>query len=143
MKKIFLQIFSLFALIIFMITGCNESITGEEQVNEINSSESEILFDLIVGQKAVFTNQGITVELKDIPSDSRCAEDVVCVWAGNAELRLVINNEEATINTTTDPTIVEVNGYKLGISQLTPATNSRTEIDKDDYKAELILTSVN
>lgn len=37
---------------------------------------------LPIGQTAVVSGEGLTIEFRSVPEDSRCARDVTCVWAG-------------------------------------------------------------
>jgi hypothetical protein len=129
------------ALLSLFITSCDDSITGDK-VKEITTEGSEITFDIRMGQTVVLTNQDITLSFLDVASDSRCPEDVICFWEGNAELMLAINTEESLINTALDPVKLFIKDYSLDVIQLTPATNTQREIRKQDYKAELILREI-
>ena len=65
-------------------------------------------FDIAIGQSARIQGTPLTVQLSAIEQDSRCPQDVQCVWAGNAVARLVLvasggPSSEVTIPTNTDP----------------------------------------
>lgn len=63
---------------------------------------------LTVGQSVEIA--GAVITFGEVNSDSRCAKDVVCVWAGNAEIRVTIGPAVGegpihlvTLNTTLEP----------------------------------------
>ena len=45
-------------------------------------------FTLAVGQSAVLDEPAVTVTFTAVTGDSRCAIDVICVWAGDAVVQL-------------------------------------------------------
>jgi hypothetical protein len=71
---------------------------------------------------------GTIIGFDGVTSDSRCASDVVCVWAGNAELRITIGPAVGhgpvrllTLNTNLEPrTSEEVHGFILAVVDLQP-----------------------
>ncbi len=89
----------------------------------------------------------IVLKLLDVPEDSRCPVDVVCIWAGKAttivnvtkdgrdlgefELALIpSNNEEAT---------VIFDGHTITLIRLDPKPRSTEPIDLSDYIATFLV----
>jgi hypothetical protein len=48
-------------------------------------------FTLKIGQSAVLDEPPLVITFTDVPHDSRCPVDVVCVWAGDAVVRLALH----------------------------------------------------
>jgi len=71
---------------------------------------------------------GAIVGFDGVNNDSRCASDVVCVWAGNAELRITVGPSVGlgpvhllTLNTNLDPQTSEpVYGLVVTVVDLFP-----------------------
>ena len=76
----------------------------------------------------------LTVTFRRVAEDSRCAVDVQCVWAGDAEveLRIARAGREAgtTLHTTLEPQQVEYDGWVVRLVALAPAP--RTDVPRDD-----------
>jgi hypothetical protein len=68
----------------------------------------------------------------------------VCVWAGDAEIALKIEQAGkaavASLHTTLDPKKTEWNGYTISLVSVTPAKRASTAIDPADYRAEILIT---
>lgn len=87
----------------------------------------------------------ITVSLVRVPSDSRCPQDVVCVWAGNAEVVLGIRLGKAmptehTVNTSLQPRSVDVAGYRVHLDSLTPYPRAGSETPPARHQAWVTVT---
>lgn len=79
-------------------------------------------------------NNGIYITPLKVVSDSRCPEDVTCVWAGEIEVltRLALGNEVSEVNIKLG---VENNfaGKKVTLTNVSPNTNSKKTIESQDY----------
>lgn len=103
-------------------------------------------FDLKSGQEAHIQGTPVSVRFLSVAEDSRCPSDVVCVWAGNAVVRLAITSTqsssiEAALNTTLDPKNVTFGGYTIRLIDLKPVPKSGTKIVDADYVATIEVTS--
>lgn len=86
---------------------------------------------------------GAIISFDGVNSDSRCASDLVCVWAGNAELRITVGPAVGlgpvrllTLNTNLEPqTSDEVYGLILTVVDLQPVPVSTGETK--DYRVTL------
>lgn len=102
-------------------------------------------FDLKSGQEASVQGTSLSVRFQNVGDDSRCPSDVVCVWAGNAVVRLSLMSTqapsiEAALNTTLDPKHVTYGGYTVRLVDLKPVPKSGTKIPDADYVATLEVT---
>ena len=134
MKKISLPfVVSLILLVLF--SGCSKN-------NTLNTSlDNET--KLAIGQTAKISSEDLSIRLTDVTNDSRCAQGVTCIWAGEVKCQLSI-----TLGTTTesytfivsgagDKTGQVYQGYKL-VANVTPYPKQGVTISPDDYR--MILT---
>ena len=94
---------------------------------------------LVPGQTVAVEGTSVRLTFERVVSDSRCARDVVCVWAGNAQARVRVMTEGDTartldLNSTVDPKIGEFDGYKLSFVSITPEPVSTAKIDPSAYR---------
>lgn len=99
-------------------------------------------FDLAVGSTAEVGDGGLTIVFTAVRDDSRCPLDVVCVWAGNAEVLLAVSvgraaAETLTLHTNLEPHAGLHGGYTVRLIALSPYPDSRRTIDADEYVARL------
>lgn len=83
----------------------------------------------------------------EVLSDSRCPTDVVCVWAGNAEVQIGLAlgtgpTHRFVLNTTLEPASADFGGYRVTLLALTPAPVSTRRIDPAEYRAHLRVDSI-
>lgn len=103
-------------------------------------SGSPAVVELGVGQSAEV--DGVDIRFAEVTEDSRCAIDVVCVWAGNGAVLLQLSSEGepfegVTVNTTLEPRSVERDGLAIRVTGLEPEPVSTVRIDPGDYRVEL------
>lgn len=82
------------------------------------------------------------VTFEEVSGDSRCPIDAVCVWEGNAEVRLRVSpvggeSRTVTLGTHLEPRRTEVGGWTVLLHHLGPAPSSALPIDPADYRVEL------
>jgi len=129
----------LFGLILTAIyfAGCNSLNTPNQDVGTIEIGLNELYHS---------KTYDFSIALDSVLQDSRCPEDVICIWAGNAQGRFNIIAEgrfhhQIILNTTLpmqqDTTLHGIN-YKL--MSLSPEPNSKMPIDYTKYKAKLVIT---
>jgi hypothetical protein len=99
-------------------------------------------FQLKAGQTARVGSEGLLVGFRGVASDSRCAVDVQCVWAGDAEARVPVTVGRAdwtslSLHTTLEPKTATFRNYKITLVELKPAPRSTQRIDSNDYVATL------
>jgi FlaG/FlaF family flagellin (archaellin) len=94
-------------------------------------------------QKKAFKNK-ITVQFIEVVEDSRCPEDVNCVWAGNAKVKIKVRKGSGAwktleVNSGNAPQTVEFQGYEIKMTNLTPTPRSNIRINRNGYVATFAL----
>lgn len=92
-------------LFTFALLGC-PSISGPSDSADKTFSLGQE-FTLNLGQTGRTPDSSLVVSFADVPEDSRCAPDLVCVWEGFAKVRLSIASDEGDgeVILSTNPTI--------------------------------------
>lgn len=99
-------------------------------------------FQVRAGEVAELDSGNLRIAFRGVSTDSRCPEDVTCVWAGDAALTLGVSVggadwEWVTVHTAVDPRVVTRSVYALSVVSLSPATRQSRAIEQRDYVAEL------
>lgn len=101
---------------------------------------------LLKYQDTIFVeNKNIRISFDTLISESRCPENVVCVWAGNANLGFTFFNEEAeykfSLNTHMDyKRDATINGYKFTLFDVLPYQNTDSLFTENDYSAVIVIS---
>ncbi len=89
---------------------------------DIQQAEVGHQFTLRVGREARVGT--VRVKFAGVADDSRCPMNAICVWQGNARIRLELSGagESAAreLNTFVEPVAVEYGGYTFTLVALTP-----------------------
>ena len=138
---------SLAAVMVATLAACSTSTSTEASTTSQNSqtvSQQEVgkAFSMKIGDAIALNDLRLTFQR--VESDSRCPSDVVCVWAGDGEIALKIEQSGkaavAALHTTLEPKKTEWNGYTIQLVSLAPALKSTAQIDPADYRAEILVT---
>ncbi len=121
-----------FLLALFFFSFCDDIVSNDVELDKE--------FDLNIREQAVLIEENFSLIFKDVTEDSRCPEDVTCIWAGNASLQFFTKNTASIINTYSEPHSFETNGYNIKLISLSPYPNSKKSIKKEDYTVTLVLT---
>lgn len=88
--------------------------------------------------------KGVNITFEKLLQDSRCPNDVTCVWAGLVEvgvnLKLVKLVDVKNISKSKSINMTSINGpyffegYEISISSVGPVKNSKIEIKPEDYR---------
>lgn len=92
----------------------------------------------------------VTVCYEELLADSRCPEDVVCIWAGSAVARFTLtkNGQEfpftlATLQYANFQHSIDVEGYRIELLDLFPhSTTTHTPTPPSFYKADIRVTKL-
>lgn len=136
MKTHLLPVFILMVL----LGGCKHpsgTYTNDNPDNILSKSGGELV--LKFGEKRVVGDGDFTVEFVDVVGDSRCPQNIMCVWAGNGEIQILFNREEARLNTYLEPQEVTVSGITIKLVELFPYPVHERPIEEDDYKIRLLI----
>jgi hypothetical protein len=83
-------------------------------------------FTLRQGESIQLAGSRSTLHFLAVPEDSRCPADVQCIWAGNAQLSLRLDDSTFAINTTVEPREAVVAGFRFELVQLTSRAQGDT-----------------
>ncbi len=112
----------------------------------VNLVQPDGTFTLQVGDRAKVSNGDLVVHFVAVPQDSRCPVDAVCVWAGDAVVRLDLTSSGWTrqrdlhTNSSVGSVSVEHDGHVVELIDLTPAPRAGQAIGQGDYTARLRIT---
>lgn len=134
MKKTFLLLFLLTAF-------CAKA----QSTDSLSVKSPVIVCKVKFGESIVF--EDYTVKFAEVLSDSRCPENVTCVWAGEAEIRLEIHkNGEGIENKTLvfspgrDPaTLFSLKNRVVKVYGLGPYPIDKPILDNEKYVLKLVL----
>jgi hypothetical protein len=83
---------------------------------------------------------GMRIRFLELVDDSRCPEDIDCIWAGNAKIKIEVRSgrnrrETFELNSMTEPKVVTYAGYEISLADLTPHPRSNIRINRNGYVA--------
>jgi len=103
-------------------------------------------FRLAPGGEVALAGADRAVAFVAMVNDSRCPSDVVCVTAGNAEVRLRLRgggvDSTFSLNTTTPPKEATIKGVRLELVGLEPYPKTSVPRVAGDYRATIRWSSV-
>ncbi len=137
---------ALAAAALFTLLGCS-SATGLARC-EPGASNSVVCarlgeeFDLRLNETAYIANTPLSIQALAVPEDSRCPTDVVCAWAGNARVSLMLregaNANAADVNSTLEPRAVSRFGYTVELVDVRPGRISTQTVPPEAYVIRLV-----
>jgi hypothetical protein len=96
-------------------------------------------FELAPGKTVQLAGTGVRVTFLEVVNDSRCPVDVVCVTAGDAEVRLAVTGEgedrTVSLHTTQEPRSTTIGAVRLELTGLMPSPRSTVTVRPQDYRA--------
>jgi hypothetical protein len=135
------------AVMTSVLGACSNSTSSE--ATAVTPPPSQTTSQQEVGRATLKIGQTISIgdlrlTFRSVEGDSRCAIDVVCVWAGDAEIALSIEQggkaAVAALHTTLEPKKTEWNGYTISLVSVAPSRRAGTAVDPADYRAEIVVT---
>lgn len=77
---------------------------------------------------------GMAITPLEVLQDSRCAVDVVCIWAGKVELLIKLEKDGQVQEATSTPsTLIEFSGRQIELIEVGPVPYSTKQIQPEDY----------
>ena len=133
-------------LLIAALTACSSSATSElsgpPDTNQTTTQREVGKATLKIGESIVINDLRLT--FKSVESDSRCPIDAVCVWAGDGEIALKVEQGTQTavaaLHTMLEPKKTSWNGYTISLVSLTPTRRASVAVDPADYRAEVVVS---
>ena len=135
------------ALLVAALAACSSNPSTGTDVKVPTSqtvTQREIgrAFDMKIGETISVGELRLT--FRSVEGDSRCPIDAICVWAGDAEIALKIEQGSqaavAALHTMLEPKKTEWNGYTIQLVSIQPARSSTAPTDPKDYRAQLLVT---
>lgn len=123
-------------LLSLFVVSCND----ETDPNTFRLGE-ELNFQ--VGHTNLSSDNSLNFSILEV-ADSRCPSDVVCIWAGKADVKIGITSPVAsqiTLNTSDKPTET-VGGYSFKLISVSPYPVSTKTIKTSDYDIKLKITKL-
>lgn len=115
-----------------ILTACAPSLTAVPGGSE---------FELSPGSTVRLAGTGMVLTMIDVANDSRCPIDVVCVTAGNAEVRLRVRADgkdtPVSLHTMQEPRAVTAGTVRLELMDLAPPNRAATPIQPAEYRARV------
>jgi hypothetical protein len=101
-------------------------------------------FSLGIGQTARIEGDKLVIKFKAVLEDSRCPNNVACVWAGNGKVELEVldidgQNKTVTLNTEEEPKATTLKGHKLTLISLNPPRVDGVKMSPGDYSVTLLV----
>ena len=103
---------------------------------------------LQIGQTAVLQNEELEIQFWNLPEDSRCASDVICVWEGQARIILRVGKtgeEKQEVEVTSRAGYADLarsgfGDYTIHLIAVDPYPVSTQPIALEDYVITLVVT---
>jgi hypothetical protein len=100
-------------------------------------------FELRAGASATLPDS-LKVTFNSVQNDSRCPMDAICVWAGDAIVKVALsqsggNMAERDLHTNTSGTQAAYLAYTIKLVTLAPYPRSDRPIRPEDYVATLVV----
>ncbi len=117
--------------------------TGGPVIAAPVTPETEEEFTLAPGQVAIIQGENLLVRFDRVVEDSRCPALVICIWQGNARIRLTVfqpGERAATLFLNTNaafPTEGEYHDYDIELVKLEPYPLTTRPIPQRRYRATL------
>jgi len=102
-------------------------------------------FNIKNGHEVVVRDAKLRITFESVADDSRCPKGVTCVWAGNAQVQILVafkNRKPLAVplNTSLEPKEIAYRGFKIKLVGLTPYPKVNEAIDPKDYEATMIVS---
>jgi hypothetical protein len=135
--------FSIMIVLTVFISGCIDSEIAIDNLTQANLEEQ---FSLNFEKTAVVSPVNITVKLLKVMEDSRCASDVVCIWAGQVSALVNVNNNgkdlgdiKLTLGANKNDAVKDFGGYYLKLLEVKPYPISTKKIEPSEYVVTLVV----
>ena len=135
------------ALLFAALAACSSNkpadITAAAPNNHtVSQQELGRSFSMKIGESITVGELRLT--FRSVEGDSRCPTDAVCVWAGDGEIALKIEqgakSAVAALHTTLEPKKTEWDGYTIALVSLAPERKANAPVSSADYRAEILVT---
>ncbi len=121
------------------------------QVMVVNNQDDDGIklgteFQMAIGQRVEFSDASLDIIFKGVAGDSRCAQDVTCVWQGEVSVDIeIIGGDGSHSMTLTQPGLFydyskdSYAGYEI-VFKVLPYPESERQIEDDEYRLVMKVT---
>ena len=104
------------------------------------NAQSAQTFKLLVGNQKKASRSQITVKFVSLIEDSRCPDEVNCIHAGNARIKVQVSKPGSTpitfeANTNLGKKGDVYEGYAIYLTNLTPIPRANVRLNRNAYTA--------
>jgi hypothetical protein len=139
---------ALSALLVVSGVGLAACSNESEQVLDPDPESAAVVagmgqtFELRPGQTARVGDAGLVVGFRGVTADSRCPIDAICVWAGDAALRIPVSARRAAwtpldLHTNIEPRSARYGDYTITVVSLLPSPRADQKIPNERYTVTL------
>lgn len=138
MKRFIL--FSLGLLTLATFNSCQDEalLSVYHSISVSSNTPSEVT---LKASDSAFLNNELMITFTGVGADSRCPIDVMCFWAGDAEIKLKLSKDglqkEVVLHTGLIPTAIVFDGYEIALKNVLPARKSNEDIKQNQYAVDL------
>ena len=126
------------ALALLVLIGACSASSGVE----VTPLEEPVELELRAGEGRRIAASAMHVDFRSVLEDSRCPQDVVCVWAGNAAIELGLAaragaTHVVVLNTGIEPRATEWSNVKITLLSVSPIPREGEAIPARAYVVRL------
>jgi hypothetical protein len=103
-------------------------------------------FEIRAGETAVIASEGLKIRFREVKNDSRCAQGLSCVWAGDAETLLEVETDpkdraEVGLHTHSQfATSASFGKYRIQLQELRPLAKREQAVNPREYVVTLLVS---
>jgi hypothetical protein len=133
-------IVSVFTLVTLSFFSC---VTDSNLIpeNSINLKKDDSTTAHLKYNESLKVNDEFSISFVGVNNDSRCPIDVICVWAGDAEIVLKIRKQNFEKNFILHsylyPRTIVIDNYEIELKNVLPERKSRVKLEQSDYSIDL------
>ena len=147
----------LIIILSFLVSACGGSVSptppppGEPTIEPLPTSPPNIPtlgqpFEVRGGERVNLQDEKLWVKFIAVLEDSRCPRTVVCVWAGQVRLTLLVemengSSESIELGTLSPNDVSSFNNYQIKLVAVSPVSMTPEDtIAFEDYAITLVIT---
>lgn len=138
MKRLILLLLGILTLLTY--NGCQDEVLLSDYQAVSVSSNTPASVTLKHGESA-FLNDELLITFSGVGADSRCPIDAICVWAGDAEVKLKLKKggleKDVVLHTGLSPMSFVIDGYEIILTDVLPLRKVNDNIKPDQYSIQL------
>ena len=116
-----------------IFTACN---TSDSLMEPKRGREFEIQY----GQSITLEDQSLTIEFTMVENDSRCPQEALCFWEGNARIGIEVSQFPFYLNTSLEPREIDHFGFRIELISVNPYPVVDENINLEDYRITLTVS---